>query len=259
MSHWLRLAISVMLALGMNCASPRHYYLRTDLPYLEGEPDLAVVPGPWAHGNIAIVVSDMALPPDELVLPVLQEMMSLPGAANACDPNTGVARPDAAEYCVAIYKTPRDWRVSWPIRDLTGQRASCKPPFGGVDDEEYGKDLPVFGFAHNHPCGTNMSSPDLVSFPALRAGDGHWMMVSYATSPGGKLARDSQGSLIPAWHWLATGHRDEPRFYKWNSAGEVFRWVESTRNWQFQAICHPQQSSLFGSRVLLPKCSPTLN
>ncbi|MFP2930284.1 hypothetical protein ACLESO_34830 [Pyxidicoccus sp. 3LG] len=127
-----------------------------------------------------------------------------------------------------------------------------------MDDKDFGRNLPVFGFAHNHPCGTDMSSPDLVSFPALKTSEGLWMMVSYATTPSGELARDSRGQMIPAWHWLATGHANEPRLYKWNSAGEVFRWVENAKSWEFQAICRPQQSNMFGSRVLLPQCSPAL-
>ncbi|PTL85954.1 hypothetical protein DAT35_01070 [Vitiosangium sp. GDMCC 1.1324] len=247
-----------MLTLILACTGSRLYYLRTELPNLEGSLDQAVAPGPWMHENVPIVVSDTASVPDDLVLPTLRALMTLPGAADACDTNTGYPRPDAAEYCVAIYRTPEDWRVSWPIRDLTGERSSCKPPFGGVEDADFGRDLPVFGFAHNHPCATLMSSPDLVAFPELKTGEGFWVVVSYATSPSGRLARDSQGQLIPAWAWLATGHKDEPRFYRWNPAGEVFRWSEDTKSWEFQAICQPQSSGMFGTRAFSPRCSPEL-
>ncbi|MCP3142950.1 hypothetical protein [Pyxidicoccus xibeiensis] len=186
--------------------------------------------------------------------------MALPGAADACDPNTGLPRPDAAEYCVALYRTPQDWRVSWPLRNLLQEQASCQPPFGGVEDEDFGRDLPVIGFAHNHPCGTRMSSPDLGQFPAIKTEEGLWTMVSYAASPKGGLARDAQNRLIPAWAWLATGHRSEPRFYKWNPAGEVFQWNEGTKRWDFQATCQPRESSgTRGPRTQLPSCSPELS
>jgi hypothetical protein len=247
-----------VLTLVLSCTGSRLYYLRTELPNLEGNSGLTVAPGPWRNENVPVGVSDMVGVPDDLVLPMLKALMALPGAADACDPNTGAPRPDAAEYCVAIYRTPHDWRVSWPIRDLMGERNSCKPPFGGVEDADFGRDLPVFGFAHNHPCGTLMSSPDLVTFPALKTDEELWMMVSFATSPSGRLARDSQGLLIPAWAWLATGHKDESRFYKWNPAGEVFRWNEDTKNWEFQAICRPQSSGMFGTRTFPPQCSPEL-
>ncbi|HYO55276.1 hypothetical protein [Archangium sp.] len=252
-------AVLPMLMLFLACAGPKLYYLRTELPILEGRFDLAVAPGPWKHEDVPIVVSDIASIPDDLVLPMLKALMALPGAADACDPNTGFPRPDAAEYCIALYKTPQDWRVSWPIRNLMKELDSCQPPFGGVDDEDFGRDLPVFGFAHNHPCGTRISSPDLTKFPALKTGEGLWMMVSYAASPTGRLAHDSRGQLIPAWAWLATGHKDEPRFYRWNPEGEIFRWNEDKKHWEFQTTCRPQESSGMRSpRVLPPKCSPEL-
>jgi hypothetical protein len=73
------------------------------------------------------------------------------------------------------------------------------------------------------------------------------------------MARDSQGRPIPAWAWLATGHLDAPRFYKWNPVGEVFRWNDQEKQWQFQARCKPQFSSLVVQGVVLPpKCSPEL-
>ncbi|MCY1043261.1 hypothetical protein OV208_18230 [Corallococcus sp. bb12-1] len=258
--HSLRRAFFPTLMLALACTSHRRlYYLRSELPLLEGRFDLAVVPGPWPHDAIPSVVSDTATVPDDLVLPTLRTLMALPGATDACDPNPGGPRPDASEYCVAIYKTPQDWRVSWPIRNLINERNACQPPFGGVEDESFGREVPIIGFAHNHPRGTLMSGPDLTQFPAMKMADGLWTMVSYAASPGGKLARDSRNQLIPAWAWLATGHKDEPRFYKWNPAGEVFRWKEDMKQWEFQALCHPQEASGMRSpRTLLPRCSPTL-
>ncbi|WP_244224418.1 hypothetical protein [Corallococcus sicarius] len=248
-----------VLMLALACASPRRYFLRSELPILEGRFDLAVAPGPWVHENVPIVVSDAASVPDDLVLPTLRSLMALPGASDACDANTGSPRPDAAEYCVALYRTPQDWRVSWPIRNLLKEQNACQPPFGGVDDESFGRDVPVIGFAHNHPCGTRMSSQDLKQFPALKMESGLWTMVSYAASPSGRLARDSRNQLIPAWAWLATGHKDAPRFYKWNPAGEVFQWNEDKHHWEFQATCHPREASGMRSpRTLLPQCSPEL-
>lgn len=259
MKHPVWPVLLPMFAIALACTGPRHYYLHTELPKLEGNPDLAIAPGPWMHENVPIVLSNAVSIPDDLVLPALKALMTLPGAANACDPNTGRPRRDAAEYCVAIYKTPEDWRVSWPIRRLTEELSSCQPPFGGVEDEDFGRDLPVFGFAHNHPCGTSMSSPDLGIFPKAKAGEGVWTMVAYGVTPSGKLVRDSQGQLIPAWHWLATGHADEPRFYKWNQSGEVFRWSEDKKQWEFEASCRPQMSSgMRTPRMLRPQCIPEL-
>jgi hypothetical protein len=253
-------AFVVLLTLAPACTAPKPYYLHTELPKLEGRADLAVAPGPWRHEDVPVVLSDTASLPDDLVLPALKALMALPGAADACDPNTGHPRQDATEYCVAIYRTPEDWRVSWPVRSLTRELSSCQPPFGGVEDEDFGRDLPVLGFAHNHPCGTNMSSPDLTIFPMAKLGEGTWTMVAYGVTPSGKLLRDSRGELIPAWHWLATGHADEPRFYKWNQEGAVFRWSEDKKGWDFQALCRPQVSSgMRGPRVLRPQCLPELN
>jgi hypothetical protein len=184
--------------------------------------------------------------------------MALPGAADACDPNTGLPRKDATEYSVAIYRTPKDWRVSWPVRNLTGELSSVMPPFGGVEDEEFGRDLPIFGFAHNHPCGTNISSPDLDVFPWMKTGEGQWVMVAYGVTPSGKLARNSRGQLIPAWAWLAAGHQAEPRFFKWNSQGKVFSWSEQEKSWEFLANCQPQPPSTFGPNGLPPRCIPEM-
>ncbi len=249
-------ALASVLALA--CAAPRRYYVRAELPILENTPELAVAPGPWRHEGVPVVIADTDSVPDDLVLPVLKALMALPGAADACDPSTGRARPDASEYCVALYRSPQDWRVSWPIRNLTKERDSCTPPFGGVDDEDFGRDLPILGFAHNHPCGALMSSPDLVTFPALKTHEGVWTMVSYATSPGGTLVRDSQGQPVPASAWLATGHLDSPRFYKWNPAGQVFRWSEVKQQWEFRATCQPQDSSILSPRAAPPRCVPEL-
>jgi hypothetical protein len=183
--------------------------------------------------------------------------MVLPGAADSCD-LSGHPRPDAAEYCVAVYRTPEDWRVTWPIRKLMKEQSACQPPLGGVEDVDFGRGLLVFGYAHNHTCGLFASSNDLKRFPPARAVNGPWVVVGYATTPRGELARDAHGQLLPAWGWLATGHLDEPRFYKWNAAGEVFRWSEATRLWGFQAVCKPESSSLLAHGVLAPRCSPEL-
>jgi hypothetical protein len=208
---------------------------------------------------VPAVLSEPGNIPDDLVLPVLKALMDLPGAADACDATTGRPRPDATEYCVAIYRTPEDWRVSWPVRNLAGELSACMPPLGGVDDADFGRDLPILGFAHPHPCATDMSSWDLGIFPMLKVGEGLWVMVAYGTTPSGKLIRDSRGELIPAWHWLATGHKDDPRYYKWNQAGEVSRWSKDKKQWEFLAICKPQSSGMLGSKVLAPSCIPELH
>jgi hypothetical protein len=91
----------------------------------------------------------------------------------------------------------------------------------------------------------------------MKSPAGGWVLVSYAVSPEGQPARDAQGRMVPAWAWLATGHIDEPRFYKWNAAGEVFKWNEPTRTLEFQAVCKPRSSSVFYTgRALPPDCSP---
>jgi hypothetical protein len=245
-----------MLVLTAACASPRRYYLHSELPTLEDDLNLAVGPGPWSE--VPVVLSDAAQVPDELVLPTLKALMALPGASDACDAN-GRPRPDATEYCVAVYRTAQDWRVSWPIRRLVRAHSACKPPFGGVDDADFGRDLPIFGYAHNHPCGLFASSTDLRWFPAAKSPERGWVVVGYGITPSGQLARDARGNLIPAWAWLATGHLKEPRFYKWNPAGEVFRWRENKKHWEFQARCEPQSSTaLHPDQVFAPKCSPEL-
>lgn len=243
----------------LSCRSPRSYYLHTELAWLDGDPDFAVAPGPWKTDRVPVVVSDSVNVPDELVLATLRALMELPGAADSCDPSMGRPRQDAAEYCVALYRTPEDWRVSWPVRSLSGELSSCQPPFGGVEDEDFGRDVPVLGFAHNHPCGTNMSSPDLGVFPMARLGEGQWVMVAYGVTPSGRLLRDTNGSPVPAWHWLATGHLEKPRFLKWNQSGEVFKWINAEKEWEFQSNCQPASSSLLSPGALSPVCSPELN
>ncbi|HYH94784.1 hypothetical protein [Hyalangium sp.] len=212
--------------------------------------------GPWP--SVPAVVADTADVPDDLVLPTLKALMTLPGAADSCALE-GRPRADATEYCVAIYKTPQDWRVTWPIRKLVDAHSACKPPFGGVDDADFGRNMIVFGYAHNHPCGLFASSADLMRFPAVRTPEGAWVMVGYAMTPNGEPALDAQGQRIQAWAWLATGHLEEPRFYKWNPAGEVFRWREDKKHWEFQAICQPQSSSILSpDQAIPPQCSPEL-
>jgi len=257
--HHLRRIWLTALALGLACTRPRQYFVHSELPRLEKHPLLVVAPGPWKHEDVPVVLASADRVPDDLVLPTLKNLMKLPGAADACDPNTGRPRPDATEYCVAVYKTPEDWRASWPIRNLVGELGLCDPPFGGVEDEDFGRDLPVIGFAHNHPCGTSMSSQDLNVFPVMKAGEGSWMMVEYAVAPSGKPARDSRGNPIPAWAWLATGHVNEPLFYKWNLSGEVFRWSEPTKGWEFLATCVPQEPGTLSTTIPPPKCSPSVD
>jgi hypothetical protein len=251
-----QLALAVF-ALALACSGRRLFYVTSELPKLKDNPELELIigPGPWPE--VPPVFSDQDSVPDGLVLPTLKALMALPGAADACDA-AGHPRPDAAEYCVALYKTPQDWRVTWPIRKLMEAHSSCKPPFGGIEDMSYGRGLPVFGYAHNHTCGLFASSTDLGRFPAMKSPEGIWVFVSYATSSNGEPALDLQGQLIPAWHWLATGHADNPRFYKWNAKGEVFRWSEDAKQWSFKAICKSQSSTLVSRQPLPPQCAPEL-
>jgi hypothetical protein len=249
-----RHGVLLTVALALACSGARRFYSHAELPKLEGDPALAVVPGPWPQ--VPTVVADTAEVPDDLVLPTLMALMDLPGAADACDPNTGRHRPEAAEYCVALYRTPEDWRVSWPIRNVAEASAACLPPWGGVEDADFGRDLPVFGYAHNHPCASGISSQDLTVWPLVKSDEATWVMVAYGTTPGGKLARDSRGQLIPAWGWLATGPRSAPRFYKWNQAGTVFLWDGESQRWQFHANCRPRPTSTFRPQGAPPDCSP---
>ncbi|WNG43789.1 hypothetical protein F0U60_06535 [Archangium minus] len=246
----------LVLTLAAACSGPRRYYLHTELPKLEGNLLLAVVPGPWPE--VPTVISDTASIPDDLVLPTLTGLMNLPGASDACDPNTRRPRQDASEYCAAIYRTPQDWRVSWPIRQVFEGASSCQPPFGGVDDSDFGRDVPVLGYAHNHPCGSGLSSQDLSVWPMLKTSEGSWVMVAYGVSPSGRVLRDAQGELIPAWGWLATGHKSQPRFYKWNQEGKVWKWNENEKRWEFQTTCRPRSSSILSPKGVLPDCSPEM-
>ncbi len=251
----MRHACLLIFALVLACTSPRRFYLESELATLEGDPRLTVGPGPWP--SVPVVFSDPTHVPDDLVLPTLKALMALPGAADACDLN-GQPRPGAAEYCVAVYRTPEDWRVTWPIRKLVGAHSSCKPPFGGVEDADFGRDLPVFGYAHNHPCGLFASSRDLTIFPTGKSPSGAWMVVGHGITPSGEPARDAQGQLLAAWAWLATGHMNEPRFYKWSPAGDVFRWSADRQQWEFQAVCRPQSSNMLNRKPLPPECAPEL-
>ena len=247
------LLIGCVLALA--CSGTRLYYLISELPSVKDRSDVVIGPGPWPAVPTVLASPDRV--PDDLVLPTLRALMNLPGAADSCDA-WGQPRPDATEYCVAVYRTPEDWRVTWPIRKLAAPQNSCVPPYGGVDDADFGRGWPVFGYAHNHPCGLFASSRDLETFPTAKSPEGAWVFVGYATTPSGEPARDSSGQVIAAWAWLATGPRDEPRFYKWNPAGEVFRWNEEKKRWEFQATCKPQPSPAHSELRLPPKCSPEL-
>lgn len=253
---YLKHLLLVAGALAVACSGPRRFYVDNELTRLEGDRRLVVGPGPWPV--VPAVLAGLDSVPDDLVLSALKALMDLPGAADSCD-EWGRPRPDASEYCVAVYRTLEDWRVTWPIRKLLDAHSSCIPPFGGVEDADFGRGLPVFGYAHNHTCGLFASGSDLGNFPTAKMPSGAWVFVGYGITPAGELARDSRGEPIPAWAWLATGYRDAPRFYRWNSAGKVFKWDEDKKQWEFQAICQPQQSNSHGPRVALPpKCSPEL-
>ncbi|RKH16783.1 hypothetical protein D7X74_14420 [Corallococcus sp. CA047B] len=243
---------------GIACASAgaRRFYVSSELPSQDGIKSLTVAPGPWPE--IPAVLTHAMSVPDDLVIPTLQALFELPGAIDTCDASTGRPRPEASEYCVAIYRTPSDWRVSWPVRNTVKSGGSCQPPFGGVDDADYGKDLPVFGYAHNHPCASDVSNQDLSTWPLAKS-EGAWVVVAYGTTPGGRLARDERGQVIPAWGWLATGHRNAPRFYKWNQEGAVFRWDGTKKHWNFQARCKPSPPSMLRPEGVPPDCSAALH
>ncbi|RKG97237.1 hypothetical protein D7V97_34580 [Corallococcus sp. CA053C] len=248
----------VAASLGVACASSgaRRFYASSELSRREGLEGLTIAPGPWPE--IPAVLTHASVVPDDLIIPTLHALLALPGAVDACDASTGRPRPEASEYCVAIYRTPSDWRVSWPVRNTVKSAGSCHPPFGGVDDADYGNDLPVLGYAHNHPCASDVSNQDLSTWPMVKS-EGAWVVVAYGTTPGGRLARDERGQVIPAWGWLATGHRDAPRFYKWNQEGQVYRWDGGRKQWNFQARCTPRPSSMFRPEGVLPDCSAALH
>ncbi|GEL72498.1 hypothetical protein MVI01_42820 [Myxococcus virescens] len=256
MKHGYREGCLLLMALGIACSSGRSHYTHEEVPKLGGEDAFPVAPGPWPQ--VPAVFSDSANVPDDLVIPTLTALMALPGSAGACDASTGRPRPDAAEYCVALYRTPEDWRVSWPLRNVANASGTCQPPWGGVDDADFGRELPIFGYAHNHPCGSGISSQDLSVWPLAKSGEGVWIMVAYGTTPSGKLARDSRGQLIPAWGWLATGQRDAPLFYKWNQQGQVYQWDEGGKHWRFHANCQPGRPSTFRPQGVPPDCTPAL-
>ncbi|MCK8498874.1 hypothetical protein [Myxococcus fulvus] len=249
----------LLLTFILACAPARRYFSSSELATLDNRDILRVAPGPWEHDAVPTVYSNATDVPDDLIIPALATLMTLPGATDACDPSTGRPRADAAEYCLAVYRTPEDWRVSWPIRNLTGERSACTPPFGGVEDKDFGRQLPVFGFAHNHPCGTNMSSSDLRVSPAMKSPEGQWTMVEYAVAPDGSPARDARGQLVPVWAWLATGSSARPRIYKWNPLGEVFRWNAAAKRWYFQATCEPQRPGNLSTTLPPPRCVPELD
>ncbi len=255
-----RCCILAASALLWACTGGRLFYLYSELPKRNGDALYAVAPGPWDHASVPIVHADTSHVPDELVIPTLKALMALPGAAVACEPTSGRPPSHATEYCLAIYRTAEDWRASWPVRSLVEQVSLCNPPYGGVEDEDFGREVSVIGFAHNHPCGRHMSSPDLGVFPinVRNAGRDVWELVVYAETPTGTLARNSKGELIPTWAWLATGHRDEPRFYKWNPEGAVFLWNEDRKAWEFRSRCEPQSSAFNPEKALKPRCSPEI-
>ena len=99
----------VFLLLMLACAGNRRFYLHEELPRWEGQPNLAIGPGPWPE--VPAVFANPDSVPDDLVLPTLRALMALPGAADSCGMD-GRARPEASEYCVAVYRTPEDWRVT---------------------------------------------------------------------------------------------------------------------------------------------------
>lgn len=257
----MRFAYMAALSLLLACMGRRLFYVHSELPKLNEDDFYAVTPGPWDNANVPIVYSEASDVPDDLVIPTLKALMALPGARVKCDPSSAKSPPHAAEYCLAIYKTPKDWRASWPVRSLVGEASMCDPPYGGVEDEDFGREIAVVGFAHNHPCGKHLSSPDLGVFPVnvRNAGKEVWELVVYAETPTGNLARNSNGELIPTSAWLATYHLDEPRFYKWDPEGSVFIWNEGSKEWEFRSRCEPQSSAFNPKIALEPKCHPEIN
>lgn len=176
--RWLGLGLRGLLLAGgvfaVACSSARLYYVDIELPKLEDDPRLVVGPGPWP--NVPAVLASMDSVPDDLVLPTLKALMELPGASDSCGAD-GLPLPHASEYCVGVYRTPEDWRVTWPIRKARDAHSSCVPPFGGVEDADFGRGLPLFGYAHNHPCGLFASSRDIENFPAMKMPSGAWVVV----------------------------------------------------------------------------------
>lgn len=242
------------------CMSRRLFYLHSELPKLEKDNLYAMAPGPWDNPNVPIITSDAAMIPDSLVISTLKALMRLPGAMVKCDLNVNQPPHYATEYCLALYKTPKDWRASWPVRSLLEESSLCEPPYGGVEDKDFGREVALIGFAHNHPCGKHMSSPDLGTFPVhiKNVGTAVWELLIYAETPAGILARSSQGAPIPTAAWLATYQLDEPLFYRWDFSGNVFVWSEARQEWEFRSKCTPQSSAFNPDKALKPSCNPPL-
>lgn len=239
----LVLALSIWSA---GCPAPRDDMVASNLPLADPANDRTrIVPGPWAK------VDPMAggpTPPEVMVVQALRELLTLPGATH-CE--TGAPSALSAEYCTAIYRTPVDWRVSWPVRNLQREQSACTPPYGGVDDSAYGRATYVVGFAHNHPCDSLPSTNDISVFPVALI-QGAWEAVQFATDHEGK-ALLLDGKPIPIAGWLIT---PKGRIFRWDAGGQVDDWDAGGQQWRHIARCIAPEQSTLGYQP--PRCTPQL-
>lgn len=238
--------LAIMFLLLAVCSSSHDYLVAANLPLVDPASDQTrIVPGPWV--KIPPVAGGIT-PPDVLVVEALKELLTLPGATH-CEEG----RPSAlsAEYCVDIYRTPTDWRVAWPVRNLQNEQGACTPAFGGVDDVNYGRTTYVVGFAHNHPCDWPPSTDDFSVFPMALI-QGAWEAVQFATDIEGKAIL-LDGRPIPIASWLIT---PKGRIFRWNASLEVDEWANDAQQWHHVARCILPEQSTLGYQP--PRCTPEL-
>jgi len=237
------LLVMLMMA---GCPGPRDYVLTSELPVADpARPKTIIVPGPWA--KIPPGKGDLT-PPSAVLINALRTLLTLPGATH-CE--SGAPSVLSAEYCIAIYRTPDDWRVSRPVRNLVGEQRACDPPYGGVDDADYGRRTFVVGFAHNHMCNLAPSSKDLSVFPVALI-QGSWEAVQFATDIEGRPILVN-GQPIPVTSWLITANG---RILRWNASGQVEEWHEDEQRWYYAATCEVPTQSI--DRYQPPRCVPPL-
>ena len=228
------------------CSRPRDYVVPAELPVADpGRQKTIIVPGPW--GKVPPVKGGSS-PPDALVIQALRALLTLPGAT-LCD--AGMPSVLSAEYCIAIYRTRDDWRVSRPLRNLVGEQRACNPPYGGVDDADHGRQTFVVGFAHNHSCNLPPSTQDLSIFPVALI-QGAWEVVQFATDFEGRPILIN-GNPVPVTSWLSTANG---RLLRWNVSGQVEEWNERKQQWYYLATCEPPAPFARGYQP--PRCAPPL-
>jgi hypothetical protein len=91
MKHQLQRVFLLVPALALACASPRRFYLHSELPTLEGDSNLMVGPGPWP--DVPVVFSDPATIPDDASLAVDGGTVAPSPRLEEPDAGSGASRP----------------------------------------------------------------------------------------------------------------------------------------------------------------------